>query len=702
MGTIDTQLPAPISASSQLFTALRYQESRDAAAAAAALESLLDAAACVSTEPEGASSQPVRVPLAAATASQPTTAEAQVTAPEEQSQSKIPAAQASAELAPACRGPTVQLQPTAPPVARVEETATSEATSGGSSDQRDRESKARAPTASQGPPSWQAETRRSPSIGAAEAARADANLQAMLMLRHSEAYSDFHNNNHDVHGSLYNAGDLPGQQRPTSTSGDRQQLVGRFETEEAAARAYDDAVRRLYGKEAYTNFSMEEDEAPAAASVQRVALPVVAPALVAPTWVQKKESLARTGSGKGSSKFRGVSWHKDNMKWRATIFKGNKPVHIGYFEGQEEAARAYDREALKLRGPNTLLNFPLSTYAITPADVLASWGFDPNLLAQMPADAPRPAPAAAPAQGRHAAAPAPASTRGPPPRTPSANMREAEVSRLQGLQFQETLLPQAAWPYPGLSQSPAYGLLSASGPMFGSHMAPSRPASQTSLQRAGSAGAGLFRDGSLGQRNPPSARSSFSAYTPTLGSLPSQAQQLRAELTALTGEADERLGALDAMSIGDLLRFNAGHMVQRPHHYSSHVAQQAVLAEELAQLSEAAACARKPLYGDLSRTGSAGLRRSQLLASLDEVEAGKPPEADAAELLDELPRWGGRGIRTDVLQSRARTSRPPMQVRSDGGRAGQELLLAVAQQSQKEQKQYMAAADAPNKKARLI
>lgn len=26
--------------------------------------------------------------------------------------------------------------------------------------------------------------------------------------------------------------------------------------------------------------------------------------------------------GKGSSKFRGVSWHKDNLKWRATIFKG--------------------------------------------------------------------------------------------------------------------------------------------------------------------------------------------------------------------------------------------------------------------------------------------------------------------------------------------------------------------------------------------
>ena len=32
--------------------------------------------------------------------------------------------------------------------------------------------------------------------------------------------------------------------------------------------------------------------------------------------------LPKPPMGKGSSKFRGVSWHKDNLKWRATIFKG--------------------------------------------------------------------------------------------------------------------------------------------------------------------------------------------------------------------------------------------------------------------------------------------------------------------------------------------------------------------------------------------
>ena len=37
----------------------------------------------------------------------------------------------------------------------------------------------------------------------------------------------------------------------------------------------------------------------------------------------KASARNKAPTGKGSSKFRGVSWHKDNMKWRATIFKGD-------------------------------------------------------------------------------------------------------------------------------------------------------------------------------------------------------------------------------------------------------------------------------------------------------------------------------------------------------------------------------------------
>ena len=47
---------------------------------------------------------------------------------------------------------------------------------------------------------------------------------------------------------------------------------------------------------------------------------------------------------------------------------GSKPVHIGYFDSQETAARAYDQESLKLRGPNSNLNLPLSSYAVSCAE----------------------------------------------------------------------------------------------------------------------------------------------------------------------------------------------------------------------------------------------------------------------------------------------------------------------------------------------
>ena len=40
-------------------------------------------------------------------------------------------------------------------------------------------------------------------------------------------------------------------------------------------------------------------------------------------------------------------------------------MHIGYFDTQPEAARAYDQEAIRLRGPNTALNYPISDYDVS-------------------------------------------------------------------------------------------------------------------------------------------------------------------------------------------------------------------------------------------------------------------------------------------------------------------------------------------------
>ena len=59
-----------------------------------------------------------------------------------------------------------------------------------------------------------------------------------------------------------------------------------------------------------------------------------------------------------SSKYKGVSFHKPNGKWRAGIKSGGKFKHLGYFENEEDAARAYDAAAKIYHGEFAVLNFP--------------------------------------------------------------------------------------------------------------------------------------------------------------------------------------------------------------------------------------------------------------------------------------------------------------------------------------------------------
>jgi hypothetical protein len=59
-----------------------------------------------------------------------------------------------------------------------------------------------------------------------------------------------------------------------------------------------------------------------------------------------------------SSKYRGVSWHKRQGKWAAVISVGGRAKHVGYFDDEEEAARAFDEAAKGLRGEYAVLNFP--------------------------------------------------------------------------------------------------------------------------------------------------------------------------------------------------------------------------------------------------------------------------------------------------------------------------------------------------------
>lgn len=58
-----------------------------------------------------------------------------------------------------------------------------------------------------------------------------------------------------------------------------------------------------------------------------------------------------------SSMFTGVSWNKANGKWQASIRADVRQKHIGYFDCEITAAKAYDNEAVKHFGEFAKPNF---------------------------------------------------------------------------------------------------------------------------------------------------------------------------------------------------------------------------------------------------------------------------------------------------------------------------------------------------------
>lgn len=72
---------------------------------------------------------------------------------------------------------------------------------------------------------------------------------------------------------------------------------------------------------------------------------------------QNNQGLKRKIEG-ASSRYRGVSWREDVQKWRAYIKVDGRELHLGYFDNQEDAARAYDAAARKHFGEFAAPNFP--------------------------------------------------------------------------------------------------------------------------------------------------------------------------------------------------------------------------------------------------------------------------------------------------------------------------------------------------------
>jgi AP2 domain/HNH endonuclease len=60
-----------------------------------------------------------------------------------------------------------------------------------------------------------------------------------------------------------------------------------------------------------------------------------------------------------SSIFKGVYWDKRAKRWMAHIRYRGVHKHLGSFNSEEDAARAYDKATRKFFGPSARLNFPL-------------------------------------------------------------------------------------------------------------------------------------------------------------------------------------------------------------------------------------------------------------------------------------------------------------------------------------------------------
>eukprot|EP00798_Chlamydomonas_sp_ICE-L_P019980 gene19980-26691_t len=71
-----------------------------------------------------------------------------------------------------------------------------------------------------------------------------------------------------------------------------------------------------------------------------------------------------------TSKFRGVCWNKKNKRWQAAINSNGRYLYLGSYDAQEEAARVFDKAAVRVRGPKARINYNVQDYLDAQGQVL--------------------------------------------------------------------------------------------------------------------------------------------------------------------------------------------------------------------------------------------------------------------------------------------------------------------------------------------
>lgn len=108
--------------------------------------------------------------------------------------------------------------------------------------------------------------------------------------------------------------------------------LGSYTTAEAAARVYDRAAVKYHGDFARLNFPNES------------------------LWTDTQVEAAKYVSAKKTSRFRGVCWYPKYQKWCAKIGIDGRKHFLGYFDTEIDAATAYNKAVIHLRGSSATAN----------------------------------------------------------------------------------------------------------------------------------------------------------------------------------------------------------------------------------------------------------------------------------------------------------------------------------------------------------